>query len=430
MTNRIHRRDALKASALVGAGVWLGSSSASRAGHSPNEKLNVAVIGVGGRGGANLNGVSSQNIVALCDVDENRAGNAFRRFPGATKFQDFRRMLDKMEKQIDAVVVSTPDHTHFHPSMLALRSGKHLYCEKPMAHTVWEAREMTKLAAEKKVATQLGVQRHTIQNMHRVVELIQAGAIGKVTEVHSWVGGSRGMPAVPTDKPPVPAHLNWDLWVGPAAYRPYHKTYCPYGWRFWWDFGTGETGNWGCHILDIPFWALNLKYPTRVDASGPEAHAQTTPKTMTTSFKFPTEGDRAATTLHWYHVPEPPILKKLGLKGGGNNNLFIGTEGMLLCGFGQRKLYPEEKFADYKAPPQTVPDSPGFYKEWIDACKGGEKATCHFDYSGPMAETVLLGNAAYRAGGGFDWDASTLTARGNSNADKFLRPEFRKGWEI
>jgi predicted dehydrogenase len=315
--------------------------------------------------------------------------------------------------------------------MDAMRRGKHLYCEKPMAHSVWEVREMTKLAAEKKLATQLGVQRHTIGNIHRVVELVQAGAIGQVTEVHSWIGGSRGMPSIPTDTPPVPDTLKWDLWLGPTAERPYHPTYCPYGWRFWWDFGTGETGNWGCHILDIPFWALGLKYPTKVNGSGPPVDAQRTPKSMTTAFEFPAVGDRGPVTLHWYHAGSgPPILKEKGLPDKGNNNLFIGTEGMLLCGFSQRKLYPEEKFAGFKPPPETVPNSPGFHNEWINACKGGEPATCNFGYSGPMTETVLLGNVAYRAGGGFKWDHTTLKATGNDAVAQYITPTFRKGWEV
>lgn len=424
MTNQLTRRTMLQTSAAVGAGLWLGTSSEGAA-DSPNEKLNIACIGIGGRGSANLGGVSSQNIVALCDVDEQRAGKAFEKHSKAKRYHDYRRMLDEMENQIDAVVVSTPDHTHFHPSMTAMQMGKHLYCEKPMAHSVREARKMTETAAKMKVATQLGCQRHTLRVMHRGVELIQAGVIGDVSEVHSWIGGDRGMPKIPTDKPPVPKHLNWDLWLGPAANRPYHSAYCPYHWRFWWDFGTGETGNWGCHILDTPFWALGLKYPTEVAASGPPVHAKTTPKQMATSFKFPDQN----VTLYWYHSKNgPPILKEHGLSAKGMNTLFIGSKGMLLTGFGKYQLYPEEKFAGVK-PDHSIPDSPGFYKEWITACKGGDPATCDFSYSGPLAETVLLGNAAYRVGGGFSWDAKQLKAGGNGSAESFIYSEFRKGWE-
>jgi predicted dehydrogenase len=431
MQRSIHRRQMLKTTAAVGAGFWLGTSAVSRGAESPNDKLNIACIGIGGRGAANVGGVAGQNIVALCDVDDERAGSIFERFPKAKKFYDFRRMLDEMDKQIDAVVVSTPDHTHFHPSMMAMNMGKHLYCEKPLAHSVWEVRQITDLAREKKLATQLGAQRHAMDNMHRVVELVKSGAIGPVTEVHSWIGGDRGMPAVPTEFEPAPAHVKWDLWLGPAAERPYHKTYCPYGWRFWWDFGTGETGNWGCHILDIPYWALDLQYPVKVDASGPPVHEQTTPKAMATRFEFPARGDQPPVVLHWYHTKSgPPILAEKGLPVSGSNTLFIGSKGMLLCGFSNRKLYPEAQYADFKAPEKFVPSSPGFYREWIDACRGGQPATCNFDYTGPMAETVLLGNVAYRAQQGFAWDAGNLRAVGNDAAQRLIRTAYRKGWEV
>ncbi len=430
MTQKLTRRDMMQTTAAIAGSCWLGTSGSRAVAASSNDQLNIAVVGIGGRGRANLNALGGENIVALCDVDDKRAGNAYEKFPRARKFTDFRRMFDAMDKQIDAVVVSTPDHTHFHPSMAAMELGKHLYCEKPMAHTVEETRRMTDMAAKSKVATQLGVQRHTIDNVHRVVELVQAGAIGQVAEVHCWIGGSRGMPAVPTDSPAVPKHLDWNLWLGPAASRPYSPAFAPYNWRFWWDFGTGETGNWGCHILDIPFWALGLKYPTRVDASGPTIDGQRTPKSMATKFAFAADGDRNALTLHWYHTSNPPILKKHGLNGKGANTLFIGSEGMLLCGFGMKKLLPEEKFNDIKAPTRSIPNSPGFHREWINACKGGPAATCEFGYSGPLTETVLLGNAAFRAGGGFDWNAESLQSSGNDNAEQFLRPHFREGWKI
>lgn len=425
------RRDLLRWTLAAGAGYWVGGSMTPVRAQSANEKLNVAVIGVGGQGRSNLNAVANQNVVALCDVDQQRAGDAFERIPQARKFEDFRRMFDQMSAEIDAVVVSTPDHTHFHPCLAALQLGKHLYCEKPMAHSVWEVRTMTRLAAEKGVATQLGVQRHTIKNIHRIVELIQGGAIGEVRECHCWINGERGMPAVPTEFPPVPAHLNWDLWLGPAAERPYSPEYCPYNWRFWWDFGTGETGNWGCHILDIPYWALGLRRPIRVDASGPEVDPQRSPKSLTSQFVFPAEDRRPEVRLHWYHAKQgPPILRQLELPERGNNTLFIGSEGMLLCGFSQRKLYPEEKFADFVPPDETIPDSPGFHREWFEACRGGPPATCDFSYSGPLTETVLLANVAYRAGGGFDWDAETLTASGNPTAQELIVPQFRSGWEV
>ncbi len=428
MSPRITRREAGKSAALAGLAFYHGASARSiTAAESPNEKLNLACIGVGGRGSANVGGVASENLVALVDVDEKRAGGAFAKHSGARRFTDYRRMLDAIGHELDGVVISTPDHTHFHPAYYAMQLGLHVYLEKPLAHNVWETRTLTNLARENKLATQLGAQRHALTNMHRVVELIQAGAIGKVHQVHSWVGGSRGMPDIPPEEP-VPPTLDYDLWVGPARYRPYSSKICPYGWRFWWDFGTGETGNWGCHILDIPFWALGLRFPSRVDADGPEVDPMRTPKSMHAVFRFPDSNQGSPVELHWSHG-KPDVLTQHNLPAKGNNTLFIGEDGMLLCGFSGRKLYPEEKFSDFAPPEPTIPDSPGFHKEWIAACKGDQIATCNFDYSGPLAETVLLGNVAYRSGG-FDWDAESLGTGENKQAQKLIREVYRRGWEL
>jgi predicted dehydrogenase len=447
MTRKITRREALQTGGVLAAGVWLGGSPSLRA-EQANDRLNLACIGIGGQGGVNLNALAKQNIVALCDVDQVRAGKNFERFPKARRFVDFRQMFDKMEKEIDAVVISTPDHTHFHPTYMAMQRRKHVFVEKPLAHNVWQARQLTELARKNKLATQLGVQRHTIPNMARVVELIRARAIGEVTEVHSWISSSRGMPADPKEYPAVPKTLDWDLWLGPAAETRYSPAYAPYNWRFWWDFGTGEAGNWGCHILDIPYWALDLKYPTRVAAVAPKPDPRKTPTTMTTRFEFPASKDRPLTlpsppavggegrvrggvTLFWYQIGSPPILKEKGLAGKGANTVFIGTKGILVCGFNTRQLYPIEQYRDYKAPAASIKPSPGFHREWLDACKGGRPATCNFDYSGPMTETVLLANAAYRAGGEpFTWDGEKMTATGNKAVTPLLREAFRKGWEI
>ena len=431
MSRQIGRRTLLRQAAFAGASIWLCGRAVGADAKSPNEKLDIAIIGPGGQGKTNLDNVAGEHIVAICDVDDKRAGDAYERFPKARKFHDYRRMFDRMESKIDAVVVSTPDHSHFHPSMMAMQRGKHLYCEKPLAHTVAEVRAMTELAAEKKVATQLGHQRHAYPNMHRVVELIQSGAIGPVKECHAWVGGDRGMPAMPTDFPPVPAHLKWDLWVGPAPLRPYSPAYVPYGWRFWWDFGSGDIGNWGCHVLDIPFWALGLRYPTNVATSGPPLDAQRTPKSMDVRYVFPARGDHPPVTLHWSHTKMgPAILAEHKMPHFGTGVVFVGDQGMLLCDFGKHKLYPEKKFADFQPPAPTIPESPGFYQEWILACKGGEPATCNFDYSGPLAETTVLANVAYRAGGAFAWDAAKLDAPGRDEVRALLRKTYRKGWDI
>jgi len=427
----LNRREMLGATAAVGAGFWLGTPAPARA-DSANEKLNVACIGIGGRGGANVGGVSGENIVALCDVDENRGGGSFKRFNSAKKYKDFRPMLDEMEKEIDAVVISTPDHTHFHPARMTMLMGKPVYCEKPLAHSAWECRELTKIAKKMDVPTQLGNQRHAMGGMRRTVEAVQAGVIGDVKEVYCFIGGSRGMPKVPTEFPEVPSHLDWDLWVGPAKMRPYSPAYCPYNWRFWWDFGTGEPGNWGCHILDIPFWALQLKYPKRVDLDEvPETPVdrQRTPKRMRSRLEFDAEPGHGPLTLHWWHGSNDDIFKKYKCPRGGNT-LFIGTKGVIAADFVRHDVVMFDGSTPEK-PAETIPASPGFHKEWINACKGGPRATCDFvDYTGPLAESVLLANAACRAGGGFDWDAEKFEASGNPKADEFIFSEFRDGWKV
>lgn len=425
------RRSFLKTSALVGAGFWLGTSPTVRA--SANEKLNIACIGVGGRGSANVGGVSGENIVAMCDVDETRAGSRYQKFVKARKFQDFRVMFDKVEKYIDAVVISTPDHTHFHPAHQAMSLGKHVYCEKPLAHTAWECRELTKLAKKMDVATQLGNQRHANPGMARTVEAVRSGMIGDITEVYCAIGGSRGMPDKPTKFPEVPSHLNWELWQGPVKERKYSPAYCPYNWRFWWDYGTGETGNWGCHILDIPFWALQLKYPNRVDLDvipdAADIDPERTPKSMKTRLEFPAEDGHGPLTLHWWHGSLSDVFKKHNTPIFGNT-LFVGTKGTIAAGFNGYKVTMKEGDAP-KAPEPTIPKSPGFHKEWINACKGGERSTCDFvEYTGPLAEAVLLANAAFRSGGGFDWNADKFEATGNDKIEQYLKPNFRKGWEV
>ncbi len=425
----ISRRTWIQSSAAVSCGFWLGTTAEAKI-PSANDKLNLAFIGVGGRGAANLGGLSKQNLVAFCDVDGTRAKAAFEKYPNVPRYTDYRKMLDNEAKNIDGVVISTPDHTHFHPAYQALQLGKHVYLEKPMAHNLWETRTLTELAKKQGVATQLGVQRHTLPNMHRSVELIQSGAIGDVTEVYCWVEGSRGMPGEPKDKPPIPANLDYELWTGPAPARPYHPSITPYGWRFWWDYGTGETGNWACHILDIPFWALDLKYPTRVTATGPKVDPLMTPKSMKTTSHFPANGSRGPIAMHWDHVANgPDVLRKHKLPNKGYNTLFIGSDGMLLTGFSKLKLYPEAKFADFEKPAASIPPSPGFYQEWITACQGGQPATCDFAYSGPRAEAALLGNLAYRSQQDFDWDSKNLQTSSNE-ANRWIKTPYKKGWEI
>ncbi len=431
MAKRLNRREMLGGMTLAGMGVWAAGRNAWAENGSPNEKLDIAVIGVGGRGRANLNAVARENVVALCDVDEERAGDAFERFPKAKKYHDFRKMLDEMDKQIDAVVVSTPDHTHAVAVAMALKMGKHCYCEKPLTHSVYESRVLAELAAKHKVVTQLGTQHHAKSHFRRVVEVIQSGAIGPVHDVRVWIGGSRGGGERPTDTPPIPPHLKWDLWLGPAAYRAYHPDYVPYKWRFWWDFGTGETGNLGCHMLDLPFWALGLRYPTLIEAKGPPVHPETTPRSMKVRFRFPARGGLPAVTFTWSHGSRPAQLSTVSDPSKwGTGMLFVGDKGMLLASLSQWKLLPESDFADYEPPEPSIPDSIGHHKEWIVACKEGGQTTCNFGYSGALNEAVLLGNAAYRVGQKLEWDAANVKAANCPEAEPYINRPYRDGWAL
>lgn len=428
MNKRMTRRAFIKTAALGVAAMKTGPAIARTL--SANEKLNIAMVGIGGQGLDNYKDLRKENMVAVCDVDLQRAGPAYRHFEKSAQFTDFRRMFDKMHKSIDAVVISTPDHTHFHPAYAAMELDKHVYLEKPLAHSVWETRVLTDLAQRKGLVTQLGAQRHANPNMRRVVELIQSGAIGEVAEAHSWIDSDRGMVPRKTEQTPVPDTLDYELWLGPVEYQPYDPDITPYGWRFFWDFGTGETGNWGCHILDIPFWALDLAHPVRVSGGGQEPHPEMTPKNFHATFEFPAKGNRPAVTLHWYQAKGgPKPLKERNLPTNGNT-LFIGSKGMLICGFNDHKLLPEDQFADFKAPAPFIPESPGFRQEFVNACKGDPTPpTCHFGYTGPMAEAVLLANNAFRAQAAFDWDYESLTCKDAPEAQKLIKPVFKKGWE-
>jgi predicted dehydrogenase len=438
MAQKQTRRRIVQSSMLAGA--WLIAPGALARGRSPNERLGIACIGVGGRGAVNLEGVQSEEIVALCDVDGQRAGSAFDRFPKADKFADFRAMLDRLDRRIDAVVVSTPDHTHAVAAVTAMRMGKHVYCEKPLAHSLYECRTMAELAARNKLATQMGTQRHGWANQRRVVDLVRSGTIGPVEECHVWIGGSRGGGQRPRETPPVPADLKWDLWLGPAPERPYHPVYAPYGWRFWWDFGTGETGNMGCHILDVPFEALALGSPTTVEAEGPPAHPETTPKAMSVRYRFPARGNLPPLLLTWCHGRKPAaLLPKEEQSRWGSGVLFVGREGMLLGDLFTWKLLPERRFPDLRAPRRARPVAAGFswepdssdhYRQWIAACKTGSPTSCHFGYAGPLTEAVLLGNVAYRLGEKLHWDAKNLKAADCPRAEPFLRRPYRKGWTL
>lgn len=428
---RFHRRAVLRSGALAVAGIFVSRGRAPAGERSPNEKLDIAIVGCGNRGEANLDGVSSENIVALCDVDDRLAAKAFERFPGAKRYRDFRKMLDEVGSKIDAVVVSTPDHTHAVAAAAAMRLGKHCYCEKPLAHTVEEVRTLRTIAREKKLVTQLGTQIHAEANYRRAVELVRSGAIGAVRDVHVWLGGSYAGKDRPAETPPVPPELDWDLWLGPAPERPYHPCYAPGGWRSWWDFGSGALGDFGCHYMDLAFWALELRAPTRVEAEGPPVHPEGTPAWLVVRYEFPARGELPPVRLTWYDGGKKPTLVTEGkVPAWGSAVLFVGEKGMLIADYGNRKLLPEAEFRDFRPPEPSIPDSIGHHREWIAACKTGGPTTCGFDYSGALTEAVLLGVAAYRSGKAFEWDADSLRAKGLPEADRFIRGAPRRGWSL
>jgi predicted dehydrogenase len=437
MSRRRTRREFLQASAMAGAGFWVAGRRALAQTTAPSEKLGVAVIGVTGQGHWNLGQVSDGeasaicNIVALCDVDEKRAGEARAKFPKARFYTDFRTMLDAQKKDIDAVVVATPDHTHAAAALPALRMGKHVYCEKPLAHTVHEVRLMREAAAKAKVTTQMGTQIHSHNNYRRVVELIQTGAVGEVREVHVWVEREWGGLDRPKDTPPVPEGLHYDLWIGPAPYRPYNPAYLPASWRGWWDFGGGTLADMACHYMDLPFWALNLRYPLTVEAEGPAVNPESCPIWLIVKYQFPARDKLPPVNLTWYNGKRRPHYFADGkLPQWGDGVLFVGAKGMLLADYDKHVLLPEKDFADFKRPEPFIPDSIGHHLEWLEACKSGEKTTCNFDYSGALAETVLLGNVAYRSGSKLEWDAKTLKARNAPKAAEFIDLPRRRGWEL
>ena len=440
MSTRMHRRRFLQrtaaAASLSVASPWIVPSWG--ADKPPSEKLSVAVVGVAHRAAANLTGVAKENIVALCDVDATYLDKAATKFPQAKTYADFRRMLAEVEKKIDAVVVSTPDHTHAAPSLMALRMGKHVYCEKPLAYSVYETRQVTDTARQQKRATQLGTQIHAGDNYRRVVELVQSGLIGQVGEVHVWVPVSYGKGLNrPEETPPVPETLNWDLWIGPAPMRPYHPCYHPGTWRSWWDFGCGGLGDFGCHYMDLPFWALKLKYPTSIEAEGPPVHPEQTSPGLTVRYEFPARAELPPVKMTWYdggkqpsQLPDILAQSKVDAKGWRSGVLFVGDKGMVLANYGSHVLLPKDKFVDVERPAKTIPASVGHHQEWINACLQGTPTTCNFDYSGPLTETVLLGNVAYRTGEKIRWDAQNLKAIGCDKADVFLRRNYREGWSL
>jgi predicted dehydrogenase len=430
MHARRNRRDFLKQSGLTGlllAGAGVHSSRVRAESESPNEKLNLGMIGTSNQARFTIDNVKKENIVALCDIDDHYLGKAGDEFPQAKKYNDFRKLLE--QPGLDAVAVCTPDHIHAPATVTALRLGKHVYCEKPLTHNVWEARLVAVTAANSKLATQMGTQIHAGDNYRRVVEIIQSGAIGAVREVHTWAGRSWGGGNRPKDTPAIPSHLHWDLWLGPAPERPYHPTYLPANWRKWWDFGGGNIADMACHHMDLPFWALRLRAPLTIEAECPPVHPETCPLGLMVRYDFPARGDMPAVKLTWYDGDKIPAQIH-GLPTGGGGNLFVGDRGLLWADYGSWHLHPAGDFADFKPPEPTIPRSIGHHAEWIAACKTGSATTCNFDYAGALTEAVLLGNVAYRCGQRLEWNGSSLKTTNCPAAEQVLQREYRKGWEL
>jgi len=434
------RRSFLRSSAAGSAAALASSIYVSESSAKPSrlllEGLNVACIGTANRAAEDVNGVMSENIVAIVDIDANYLNRAKAMLTEKKSLEprcyaDYREMLMAEGDKIDAVVIGTTDHHHAPAAIRAIRAGKHVYCEKPLSHTVFESRLLAKAAAEKGVATQLGTQIHAGDNYRRVVEMIQAGVIGDVTEVHVWVGKGWGGGERSAKSDPVPPTLSWDLWLGPAPERPYvNGDYHPANWRRWWDFGQGTLGDMACHFMDLPFWALNLRHPTRCEASGPPVHAETCPLGLVVKYDFPARGSMPALQLTWYDGNLIP--KKIHDQAvPANGVMFIGKEGMMFADYSKYKLFPGDKFVGFKPPAKSIPDSIGHHAEWIKACKDGSPTTCNFDYSGALTESVLLGNVSYRIGKPIEWDAENLVAKNAPDeAAKYINKQYRSGWEV
>jgi len=426
-----------------------------RAGKPPSETLHIAGVGLGAMGADSLGACGGEPIVALCDVDHRAASVTFQRYPKAARYKDFRRMLDK-EKGIDALLVATPDHTHAVVTAAALKRGKHVYTQMPLAHDVWEVRELVRLAREAKVATQMGNERYSGPTLRSTVEWIQDGCVGPVREVHCWTNRPQWPQGIdrPAEKPPAPADLDWDLWLGPAPERPYHRAYHPYTWRGWRDFGTGALGAMGCHVMDGAYWALKLaEAPTvTVEAEAEGATAETYPRAATVRYRFGERGGMPPVVVTWYdggrRPPRPKDLPATREFIGSNGTVFVGEKGMLAFGAltagtnpGQAgpRFIPESLGGPYKPPKATIPrikaegrwvQSGRHVQEWIRACKGDRPACSRFEIAGPLTEMALLGNVAIGVGRAIEYDVKGGTVRNSSEAGALLRRPYRKGWTL
>ena len=436
MKNQVNRRSFLKQSVVVGSSFTILNSGILRAGNSPNDKLNIAVIGVGGQGKASLEGVKSENIVALCDVNQNNLDKAAVQFPKARTYIDWRKCLE--QKDLDAVICATTDHTHAFVNVWAMNRGLHVYCEKPLANSVHEARvvRQTYLKNKDKLATQMGTQVHAMENYRRVVEMVRHGAIGTPKKAQAWCSrmpkGGNYLPQVK----PIPDHINWDLWIGPSPMHPYNPKYfgnC-LSWNYFWDFGSGQIGDMGSHVMDLAYWALDLRFPTTCQAKGTPHSNDTCPQWLITDWDHPANDWRPAVKVEWHDGGKKPGVpsKMFNRDNMFHGVIFTGEKGWLLADYTYRILMLKGDMTHYQSPRQEdlIPPSPGQHAEWIIGCKTGKPTLCNFDYSGAMIEHNLLALAAYRVGKKLDWDAKNLKATNCPEVDQYIRKTYRKGWVL
>ncbi len=436
--NSLSRRSFLKRSALATSAAAFPFISIRNV-LGANERLNIAGIGCGGKGKADLTFCESQNIVALVDIDHQRAAEMFEKYPQARRYKDYRVMFDEMTDKIDAVTISTPDHMHFHPAMRAVRSKKHVFCQKPLTHTVWEARTLTQAAREAGVATQMGNQGISKGKMRRDAEVVKAGALGQIKEMHCWTNRpgrywKQGLER-PTGTHAVPDHIDWDLWIGCAPWRPYHPAYHPFTWRAYWDFGTGAIGDMGCHLLNLASLTMDLGDPTKIVADGIGQTKETGPTESHIMWDFPNRPNQPAFKFHWYDGGRKPSQDLFpGAEYDTNGILMVGTEDTMLTHYsGGGELKSGRKYREINAPEifgECKDWHQCHYDDWFAACKGGPEALSHFDKAGPATEVVLLGQVAMRAGTEIMWDAKNMKVTNNKEANQYISTEYRKGWEI
>jgi predicted dehydrogenase len=434
-----NRRQFLQTTGAVGIGYFVAAGIAAKESKSPNERIAMASVGIDGKGQSDSSDAAHTGVmVAICDVDDNKLGAAARRhgFEKAKKYNDFRKMLDEMGKSIDAVTVSTPDHCHAPAAAMAMQMGKHCFCQKPMTHTIFEARRLGQLAREKKLATQMGNQGTAGGGLRKGAAVVRAGALGTVTEAHIWTnrpiwpqGGPRPNPETP------PSYLHWDLWLGPAPVRPYGQGYHPFSWRGWWDFGTGALGDMACHTFNLPFMALKLRDPISVQAETSGHNKDSYPKWSVINFEFPALGDRAAVKVVWYDGGKRPPRDLFGDKDpGGSGSLMVGDKGKLFSPGDYGDNY--QLLGGASEPKVTFPNSPGHFEEWVQAIQGGKTPMSNFpDYAGPLTETMLLGNlavwvAASGKGEKVEWDAKELKVKNITGLEPIIRMPYRQGYSL